>query len=83
MKILGIGIDLVQNSRIRTYIHRNYSERFLRKVLHDHELLYFANFSIERQKVEYLASRWAVKEALNKAIGRKELHFNEILITKD
>ena len=30
-----------------------------------------------------MASRWAVKEALAKAIGRKELTFNQINIIKD
>jgi phosphopantetheinyl transferase (holo-ACP synthase) len=30
-----------------------------------------------------VASRWAVKEALRKAIGRKNLVFNEINIIKD
>lgn len=37
----------------------------------------------ECEQVEFVASRWAVKEALAKAIGRKELTFNQINIIKD
>jgi holo-[acyl-carrier protein] synthase len=71
MKILGIGVDLVRNSRISHFIHQSYVDRFLEKFLHHHEQLVLMNIANEREKVEYLASRWAVKEALNKAIGRK------------
>jgi phosphopantetheinyl transferase (holo-ACP synthase) len=36
----------------------------------------------DEEQVQFLASRWAIKEALNKAIGRKELVFNEIYIAE-
>jgi len=38
MKILGIGIDLVMNSRIERIITKNYAERFIKKFLHETEL---------------------------------------------
>jgi len=34
MKILGIGIDLVMNSRIEKIITKSYAERFIKKFLH-------------------------------------------------
>jgi phosphopantetheinyl transferase (holo-ACP synthase) len=36
MKIYGIGVDLVQNKRIRDIIFKSYLENFLNKVLHQH-----------------------------------------------
>ena len=43
MRLLGIGIDLVQNSRIEHIIAKNYAERFIKKFLHPQELAsYFA-----------------------------------------
>lgn len=34
MKIIGVGIDLVMNSRIELILTRNYAERFIKKFLH-------------------------------------------------
>lgn len=34
MKILGVGVDLVQNSRIKTVLSKTHARRFLHKVLH-------------------------------------------------
>lgn len=71
MKILGIGIDLVKNSKIQNAVNKNYAERFIKKFLHPKELEKYFSIQKDEQKVTYLASRWAIKEALNKAIGRK------------
>jgi phosphopantetheinyl transferase (holo-ACP synthase) len=38
MKVIGIGIDLVMNSRIEQILTKNYAERFIKKFLHEHEL---------------------------------------------
>ncbi len=38
MKILGIGVDLVQNSRIKSVLSKSHARRFLVKVLHGEEL---------------------------------------------
>lgn len=35
MKVLGVGVDLVQNSRIKTVLSKSHAKRFLDKVLHD------------------------------------------------
>ena len=36
MKILGIGIDLVKNSRMKSFVGEKYAIRFVRKFLHPH-----------------------------------------------
>jgi len=38
MKILGVGVDLVEISRIHHILQMNYRRRFLTKVLHPKEL---------------------------------------------
>ncbi len=38
---------------------------------------------LDRVQVQYVASRWAVKEAAVKAVGRRELIFNELKVRKD
>jgi len=40
-------------------------------MLHPKELETYLSFEYPHQKVQFIASRWAVKEALNKALGRK------------
>ena len=41
MKILGIGVDLVQNNRIQNILARTSHDLFLQKILHKDELDYF------------------------------------------
>jgi phosphopantetheinyl transferase (holo-ACP synthase) len=38
MKILGIGVDLVQNNRIKNVLSKSHARRFLKKVLHSDEI---------------------------------------------
>lgn len=44
-----------------------YSHRFMVKVLHHNEILQIQQLPLIQNKVQYLASRWAAKEALVKA----------------
>jgi hypothetical protein len=41
MKILGIGVDLVQNNRIKNILARSSHDLFLQKILHKEELDHF------------------------------------------
>ena len=61
MNIHGIGVDLVQNIRIRDIIFKSYLENFLNKVLHQHEYNEFKNLKLLSMQTQFLASRWAVK----------------------
>lgn len=63
--IIGTGIDLVEVARIEKVFNR-IGERFARHVLHEKE---FAEFEASRYKAQFLAKRFAVKEAATKALG--------------
>ncbi|MGX7420501.1 holo-ACP synthase [Carnobacterium gallinarum] len=64
--IVGIGLDLTEISRIKqAYIK---SEKFAKKVLTEKEWFIFNDFKGSRQ-IEFLAGRFAAKEAFSKALG--------------
>lgn len=80
--IKGIGIDIVQIKRILS-ITTKFEEGFLRKVLHLKEIEEYKKITNEKKKTQYLASRWAVKEALVKATGDKSIVFSNVYIDKE
>jgi holo-[acyl-carrier protein] synthase len=63
--IAGIGVDIVDIARIQALLDR-YGERFLRRVYTDAEKAYAMDGA---NRAERLAGRFAVKEALMKALG--------------
>ncbi|HOE09922.1 MAG TPA: holo-ACP synthase [bacterium] len=65
MALIGIGIDIAQIDRFER-MERLYGERFLRRILHPIE-----RNLLERRKnrAEFLAGRFACKEAAKKALG--------------
>ena len=65
MTVRGIGIDLVQISRMREVIGR-WDERFLRRVFTEGEIAYCR---ARRDPVPHFAARFAAKEAGLKALG--------------
>lgn len=67
-----IGIDIVEHKRVNLSIAK--------KVLADKELEQYNNLD-EVLKIEYLASRFAVKEAVIKATN-KEFTFDEIEVIR-
>ena len=66
--ISGIGVDLVTVSRIKG-IHERFGDRFARRFLHQNELTALAS---HENPVQFLAKRFAVKEAAVKALGTGE-----------
>ena len=82
--ILGIGLDLVELHRIEKAYSR--SRRFAERILTKRELAILDTLSEPRQ-IEFLAGRFAAKEAYSKAVGTGigqgcELHQIEILKDK-
>jgi holo-[acyl-carrier protein] synthase len=81
MTILGIGTDMVAKSRIKVLIER-FPEKFAARILSEDEL---KCFNLNKQTaVDYLAKRFAGKEAVAKALGTgigEKVAFNEISIT--
>ena len=63
--IYGIGTDLIALERIEK-IWQRHGEAFAARILMPEEL---KRFSQTRQKVRYLAMRFAAKEAIVKALG--------------
>jgi holo-[acyl-carrier protein] synthase len=68
--IMGIGLDIVATERIRRAIERH-GDRLTERLLSPSEQAALAVLHIAgARKVEYLAGRFAAKEAVAKAIGR-------------
>ena len=75
-KILGLGVDVVRVSRLRTTYAR-FGDRFLRRAFAPSEVEQFRRRGPPdsdpreptQRQVEFLASRWAAKEATFKALG--------------
>ncbi len=63
--IYGIGTDIVESSRIAQSLDR-FGERFARRILTDSE---WSEYHFSSKPVLFLASRFAAKEALSKAMG--------------
>ena len=80
-QIYGIGVDIVSISRIKR-LHERYGDRFLKKAYHQEEIEIFQNCKQHNvNKYDYLASRWAAKEAVQKAISSPRILFPEIFVT--
>ena len=80
MKILGIGIDIVENSRIQKSIK---SPLFKKRIYSSNELKQSNNVN---NKVGYFSKRYAAKEAFSKALGtgfRMNLNFKDIEVVND
>ncbi len=63
--IFGLGTDVVEIARIEKALER-FGERFARRVLCEYELI---RFQKHRLPANYLAKRFAAKEAFTKALG--------------
>ena len=80
MKILGIGVDVIQNKRIKTLIKKKF---FVQRTFSKNEVK-LSNLILN--KTNYFAKRFAAKEALSKALGtgfRNNLNFKDIQILND
>jgi len=77
--ILGVGIYLVETARIGQALTR-FGGRFARRILRPEELNQFRS---QRDPATYLASRFAAKESVAKALGLgigRKLSWHDILI---
>ena len=63
--IIGVGIDIVEIDRFKRVMDR-WGEHFLRKIFTDREIDYCLS---KRNSYQHLAGRFAVKEAISKAIS--------------
>ena len=80
MKILGIGVDIVENNRIQRSIR---NPLFTKRIYTPKEL---KQSKTVNNKVGYFSKRFAAKEAFSKALGtgfRSNLNFKDIEIIND
>jgi len=80
MKILGIGVDIVENKRIKKFIK---NEKFKKRIYSSKELK-LSILSVN--KTSFFSKRFAAKEAFAKAMGtgiRNNLNFKDIEIIND
>jgi holo-[acyl-carrier protein] synthase len=61
--IVGLGMDLIEVSRVARTAEKH-GDRFLRRIYHPRELE-----ATRGDRMQYLAARFAVKEAVFKALG--------------
>ena len=80
MKILGIGVDIIENKRIKKSIKNS---RFKKRVYSSNEL---KQSTLSKDKIRYFSKRFAAKEDFAKAVGtgfRNNLNFKDIEIIND
>ena len=80
MKILGIGVDIVENSRISKSLK---NKIFIKRIFSNSEILIAEKV---KNKKNYYSKRFAAKEAFVKSIGigfRNNLNFKDISVIND
>ena len=80
MKIIGIGVDIVENNRFKKLIKK---KKFINRICSTKEINIFKK---KNNKILYLSKRFSAKEAFVKALGsgfRNKLCFNDISILND
>lgn len=81
--IIGTGIDITELERIEKMVQRQ--SAFITRILTKNERERYEKLS-SRRKVEFLAGRFAVKEAYSKALGTgigKDFSFQDIEVVND
>ena len=63
MKIIGVGVDIVENKRIRQNLKK---KNFLLRIFDKSEIQLSKK---EKNKVNFFAKRFAAKEAFSKSLG--------------
>ena len=80
MKILGIGVDVIQNKRIKNLIN---NKKFIKRTFGNNEVKFSKKIV---DKTNYYAKRFAAKEAFAKSLGigfRNNLNLKDIEILND
>ena len=80
MKILGIGVDIVENKRIQTLIK---NQLFIKRIFSKKEILLSKKI---KNKTAFFSKRFASKEAFSKSLGtgiRNNLNFIDISIVNN
>lgn len=82
-QIFGHGVDVANSKRVISVYNRQ-GIRFLRKMMHANEIAHFEKLLADNKQQyaeQFIASRWALKEAVVKATGTRLL-FPEMYLAK-
>ncbi len=79
MKLIGTGVDITEVSRLRQAVEK-WGQDFLKRVFTVEELKHAKNKS---SLYQHLAGRFAAKEAIFKALGDKNLGWQDVQILND
>jgi len=80
MEILGIGVDIIDNSRIKDCLKDN---KFINRMFTQTEISLAKKI---KDQTSYYSKRFAAKEAFSKSIGtgfRNDLNFKDICVVND
>jgi holo-[acyl-carrier protein] synthase len=80
MKILGVGVDIIDNSRIKKLLK---DSRFIKRIFTSSEILQAKKIN---DKTLHYSKRYAAKEAFSKSLGtgfRDGLNFKDVSITNN
>ena len=80
MKILGIGVDIVENKRLKKSVK---NKSFISRLF---TLMEIKNSVLVKDKSIYYSKKFAAKESFSKALGtgfRKGLNFKDVEILND
>ena len=78
--IHGTGIDIVEISRIKQAIDR-WGDDFISKIFNPQEIKYARLHT--KNSYQHFAARFAVKEAVFKAIGDEKVTWKDLTVTND
>ena len=79
MKIIGMGVDIIEVRRLRQAIEK-WGRGFLKRVFTKEEL---KNAKTRSSLYQHLAGRFAAKEAVFKALGDMGLNWKDVQILND
>ena len=80
MRIVGIGVDIINNSRFKKLIK---NKKFVNRICSNKEI---NNFKNKKNKILFLSKRFSAKEAFVKSLGtgfRNNLCFKDISVLND
>ncbi len=80
MKIVGIGVDIINNNRFKKLIK---NKKFINRICSIKEI---NNFKNKKNKILFLSKRFSAKEAFVKSLGtgfRNNLCFKDISVLND
>ncbi len=77
----SVGIDIVEFEEIKERL----TEKFVKRILSEEELIKYNRLKKEKSKIAYLAGRFAAKEAYTKVYKQFEepLNFTDVVILND